>query len=75
MLRLDLICLTNSGISAARIVSVRPMIDSAHEAPEAGAEDGSEDAVPDTSMIALTRKYSGVMMKPPMSPRNCTQTP
>ena len=35
MLRLDLICLTNSGISAARMTRVRPMIDRAHEAPEA----------------------------------------
>ena len=33
MLRLDLICLTNSGISAARITTVRPMIDSTHDMP------------------------------------------
>ena len=33
MLRLDLICRTNSGISAARITRVRPMIDSAQAAP------------------------------------------
>ena len=33
MLRLDLICLTNSGISAARITSVRPTIDSTQAAP------------------------------------------
>ena len=33
MLRLDLICLTNSGISAARITRVRPMIESTQAAP------------------------------------------
>ena len=33
MLRLDLICLTNSGISAARITSVSPMIDSTQAMP------------------------------------------
>ena len=37
MLRLDLICFTNSGISAARITSVRPMIDSAQAAPDVGS--------------------------------------
>ena len=34
MLRLDLICLTKSGISNARMTTVRPTIDSAHAAPE-----------------------------------------
>ncbi len=34
MFRLDLICLTNSGINAARITSVRPMMESTHEAPD-----------------------------------------
>ena len=33
MLRLDLICLTNSGIKAARTVRVRPMIDSTQTRP------------------------------------------
>ncbi len=33
MLRLDLICLTNSGIRSVRIVTVRPTIDSAHVQP------------------------------------------
>ena len=33
MLRLDLICLTNSGINAARISTVSPMIDSTHDMP------------------------------------------
>ena len=37
MLRLDLICLTNSGISAARMMRVRPMIDSAQAAPPDGS--------------------------------------
>ena len=37
MLRLDLICLTNSGISAARITSVRPMIDSTQVPPPSGS--------------------------------------
>ena len=36
MLRLDLICLTNSGISAARTVRVRPMIDSTQVPPPSG---------------------------------------
>ena len=39
MFRLDLICLTNSGISAARITRVRPMIDSAQAAAGRRAED------------------------------------
>ena len=34
MLRLDLICLTNSGISAARMTRVRPMIESTQAMPE-----------------------------------------
>ena len=34
MLRLDLICLTNSGISSARTVTVRPMIARTHVHPE-----------------------------------------
>ena len=71
MLRLLLICLTNNGIIAARIVSVRPMIARAHEAdPAIGSKTPCQ-----TSRIALTRKYSGVRMKPPMSLRNSTQTP
>ena len=37
MFRLDLICLTNSGISAARMTRVRPMIDRAHDAPPSGS--------------------------------------
>ncbi len=37
MLRLALICFTNSGIRAARMTMVRPMIDSAHEAPPSGS--------------------------------------
>ena len=37
MSRLALICLTNSGIRAARMTSVRPMIDSAHAAPPSGS--------------------------------------
>ena len=44
MLRLDLICLTNSGISAARITSVRQMIDSAQDDAARRAEDRAEDA-------------------------------
>ena len=36
MFRLDLICFTNSGISAARITRVSPMIDSAQPAPPDG---------------------------------------
>ena len=64
MLRCDLICLTNSGISTARITSVRPMIDSAQAAPDAGTEDVPEDLVP-AQQDALIRKYSGFMMKPP----------
>ena len=36
MLRLALICRTKSGISAARMTTVRPMIDSAHAAPLSG---------------------------------------
>ena len=36
MLRLDLICLTNSGISAARMTRVRPMIDSTQAMPDSG---------------------------------------
>ena len=39
MLRLDLICLTNSGISAARMTRVRPMIDSTHASPPPGPEE------------------------------------
>ena len=35
MLRLDLICFTNSGISEARTTRVNPTIDRAQEAPEA----------------------------------------
>ena len=35
MLRLDLICLTNSGISAIRITRVSPMIDSTQATPDA----------------------------------------
>ena len=38
MLRLDLICLTNSGISAIRITRVRPMIERAHAAPPDGSK-------------------------------------
>ena len=37
MLRLDLICFTKSGISAARITSVRPTIDSVHDSPPLGS--------------------------------------
>ena len=37
MFRLDLICLTNSGISAIRMTRVSPMIDSAQAAPPAGS--------------------------------------
>ena len=36
MFRLDLICLTNSGISAARTTRVRPTIDSTQAAPPSG---------------------------------------
>ncbi len=36
MLRLDLICLTNSGISAIRMTRVRQMIDSTHAIPVSG---------------------------------------
>ncbi len=36
MFRLDLICLTNSGIRAARTTSVSPMIESTHAAPPSG---------------------------------------
>ena len=46
MLRLDLICLTNSGISAARITRVRPMIDSTQDDAGLGSEDGAEQPVP-----------------------------
>ena len=46
MLRLDLICLTNSGIRAARMISVRPMIDSAQAAPPvSGRARGSSTAL------------------------------
>ena len=44
MLRLDLICLTNSGISAMRITSVSPMIDSTHAIPVSRAEDSNRTA-------------------------------
>ncbi len=37
MFRLDLICFTNSGISAIRMTNVRPMIDNAHDAPPSGS--------------------------------------
>jgi hypothetical protein len=37
MFRLDLICLTNSGISAARTVRVRPMIESTQVEPPSGS--------------------------------------
>jgi hypothetical protein len=36
MLRLDLICFTKSGISAARMTRVRKMMDSAQDAPLSG---------------------------------------
>ena len=36
MLRLDLICFTNSGISAIRMTSVSPMIDSTQAKPDVG---------------------------------------
>ena len=74
MLRLDLICLTNSGISSARMTIVSPTIDSAHEIPEE-----SPNTDPNTewnpSITALTRKYSGRMMKPKIWPKKDTQTP
>ncbi len=37
MFRLELICLTKSGISIARIVTVRPTIDSVHTQPFSGS--------------------------------------
>ena len=46
MLRLDLICLTNSGISSARITRVSPMIDSAQADAGRRPEDVAEDVVP-----------------------------
>ena len=45
MLRLDLICLTNSGISAVRMTRVRPMIDSTQAIPVSGSEDVTEQVV------------------------------
>ena len=42
MFRLDLICLTNSGISVARTTSVSPMIDSAQVPPASGSRTGSK---------------------------------
>ena len=43
MFRLDLICFTNSGISAARTVSVRPMIDSTQMPPLSGSMPSSSN--------------------------------
>ena len=38
MFRLDLICFTNSGISAARTIRVRPMIDSTQVCTAVGVD-------------------------------------
>ena len=40
MLRAELICLTNSGISSVRIVTVSMMIDSAHVQPLSAPSSG-----------------------------------
>ena len=54
MLRLDLICLTNSGISTARTTSVRPMIDSAQVPPASGSSPSSLKSQCQPTMIAET---------------------
>jgi hypothetical protein len=75
MFRLDLICFTNSGINAARITTVNPMIDSTHENPEAGPKtDPNTWWNPDSNTEVI--QYSGVMTKLPIWPRNeNTQAP
>ena len=54
MLRLDLICLTNNGISIARTTSVRPMIDSAQVPPASGSSPSSVKSQCQPTMIADT---------------------
>src|SRR4029079_14053479 len=71
MFRLDLICLTNSGISAARITTVRPMIDSTHAAPPSGSRTRLNSQCHPTRIAEMT-KYRGVRMKWPRVPRGCT---
>ena len=70
MLRLDLICLTNSGISSVRIVTVSPTIDSAHVQPESLREtDRRKEPVPDQQDAGdgvVQRRHDGA---DPMSPR------
>ena len=52
MLRDALICFTNSGISSTRITSVRPMIDSAQDAPPSGSRPISVNSLCQASRIA-----------------------
>ena len=75
MLRLDLICLTNSGISAARITTVSPTMDSTQAQPEDGPSTApNSEWKPDSSSDVI--QYSGAMMKLPRSPRKeNTQAP
>ena len=54
MLRLDLICLTNSGISMARTTRVSPMIDSAQVPPASGSIPSSVKSQCQPTMIAET---------------------
>src|SRR3954451_10436961 len=75
MFRLDLICLTNSGIREARITRVSPMIDSTHDQPEAGPNTAPNTVWKPDSMIEVTQ-YSGAMMVLPIWPRKLnTQAP
>ncbi len=54
MLRLDLICLTNSGISAARTTRVRPTIDRAQVTPPSGFMPMFESSQCQATMMADT---------------------
>ena len=68
MSRLDLIWLTNSGISGVRITRVRPMIDSAQDAPPSGSKNvGAEQLVEadqDREDRAVQRLHDEVPMVP-----------
>ena len=61
MLRAELICLTNSGISSVRITTVRLTIDMIHVTPESAPKIGLHNVCAPTR-IAETAAYSGVMM-------------
>src|SRR5680860_1313219 len=75
MFRLDLICLTNSWISAARMTSVSPTIASAQDHPDSGPNTRPNTLWNATRTTEVT-KYSGLIMNPAIALKNSiTQAP